>query len=399
MIQITGPRNMVVKRTKSRLLRVLTWLGIHALVFVSASIIHSGEVPEQTGRCVSGEAAEKIRETAVFQRQPASDVRAFSALIPFGWQAEEGREELHGVQPQDAATSFNALPGLTIMDPSGSVMIKWLPDQIYFDPSNSPLGNLFGSLPTGSKFQGMICRKRLPVAQFLLEVLFPIVHPEAQNTEVLEQRRVYPFKRLKASNIDGSMPIQEHPPDIDAITATIVYKEKGITYQEKALTIIRDYNRLCPGVWHCKMALFLRAPDAEFRNWEPVFSVIQRSRLLNALWLRELLQDYHKIVKVDYIDVQATIEKSIQNSLAEHHALVTAVHTELFSHLDDQKEYVNRYTQKIEPGSNKWKYRWTNMEGDVIYSNLPNYDPNRDKRLSQTKYEKTPVKNGPSHNQ
>jgi hypothetical protein len=25
------------------------------------------------------------------------------------------------------------------------------------------------------------------------------------------------------------------------------------------------------------------------------------------------------------------------------------------------------------------------MEGDVIYSNLPNYNPNRDKRLRQTK--------------
>jgi len=155
MIQITGPRNMVIKRMKSRLLRVLTWLGIHALVFVSASIIHSGETPDQTGRCVSEEAA-------VFQRQPASDVRAFSALIPFGWQAEEGREELHSAQPPDAANSFNSLLGLTIMDPSGSVMIKWLPDQIYFDFGNTPLGNLLDSLPTGSKYQGMICRKRLP---------------------------------------------------------------------------------------------------------------------------------------------------------------------------------------------------------------------------------------------
>ena len=45
------------------------------------------------------------------------------------------------------------------------------------------------------------------------------------------------------------------------------------------------------------------------------------------------------------------------------------------------------------------KYRWTNFEGDVIYSNLPNYNPNRDKHLRQTKYEKTLVKNGSSHNQ
>jgi len=45
------------------------------------------------------------------------------------------------------------------------------------------------------------------------------------------------------------------------------------------------------------------------------------------------------------------------------------------------------------------KLQWTNMEGDVIYSNLPNYDPNRDKHLRQPKYEKTPVNNGASHNQ
>jgi len=47
----------------------------------------------------------------------------------------------------------------------------------------------------------------------------------------------------------------------------------------------------------------------------------------------------------------------------------------------------------------RMKSWWMNIEGDVIYSNLPNYNPNRNKRLRQTKYEKTPVKNGSSHNQ
>jgi len=384
---------------KSGPLRVFTCLGILALIFLCASTIHCGESPKDTGRSVSREALEMIRETAVFVRQPASDVRAFSALIPFGWQAEEDRREFHGVQPHAAAHSFNKLPGHTLSDPFGRVMIKWLPLQTYFDARKSQIGNLLDFLPAGSKYQGMICRKRVPAAHFLIEILFPIVHPKAKNREVLAQRRVFPFKHLTAADLDDAIPIQEHPTDIDAATATIVYEENGITYQEKALAILRNYDRLYPGVWRCEMALFLRAPDTEFRNWEPVFSVIQRSRLLNASWLRELLRAYYKTVLVDYIDVKATIEKTIQNSQAEHNALATAVHRELFSHLDDQIEYVNGYTQRIEPGSNKWQFRWASMRGDVIYSNLSNYDPNRDKRLSQTKYKKTPVKNDLSHNQ
>jgi hypothetical protein len=47
----------------------------------------------------------------------------------------------------------------------------------------------------------------------------------------------------------------------------------------------------------------------------------------------------------------------------------------------------------------RMKFQWTHRKGDVIYANLANDDPNRDKRLRQMKYEKTTVRNDPSHNQ
>ena len=64
----------------------------------------------------------------------------------------------------------------------------------------------------------------------------------------------------------------------------------------------------------------------------------------------------------------------------------------MFLTLTDQEEYVNPFNNEVEIGSNQWNYRWTNPNGDVIYTNDETYDPRVDVNLNITNFKKTPIR-------
>jgi hypothetical protein len=63
-----------------------------------------------------------------------------------------------------------------------------------------------------------------------------------------------------------------------------------------------------------------------------------------------------------------------------------------YLNLTGQEEYVNPYTGEVELGSNEWDHRWQNDSGDVIYTDDPNYDPNRDPSLHVQGYRTSKVR-------
>ena len=60
--------------------------------------------------------------------------------------------------------------------------------------------------------------------------------------------------------------------------------------------------------------------------------------------------------------------------------------------LTEQEEYMNPYTNKVEIGTDQWRYRWVNEGGDVIYTDSEEYDPNIDVHLNRTDYKKSKVR-------
>ena len=62
-------------------------------------------------------------------------------------------------------------------DPQGSIMIRWLPDILYFDPRGTPIGQT-GLFPPGSNYNGATVMPGSAAAQFLAGVAFPYAHPQ-----------------------------------------------------------------------------------------------------------------------------------------------------------------------------------------------------------------------------
>ena len=97
--------------------------------------------------------------------------------------------------------------------------------------------------------------------------------------------------------------------------------------------------------------------------------------------------------------VQAILDKTqkeiqrIGREITEHRYRTNAeIQNDMFLTLMGQEEYVNPYTKEIEIGTDKWKHRWINESGDVIYTDDEYYNPNTDVHLNRSDYKRTPIR-------
>jgi hypothetical protein len=327
--------------------------------------------------------------TVIFQRVTEPNERAFNLLIPKGWQVEGGILRVNPMAQGGPAQSIAAKLDFAVKkNPGGTMMIRWLPDMLYYDARMSPAGQM-GLFPPGSNYQGMTVSPLMSALQFLSQVVFRFSHPQANGVRAVEQRSLPQMAQRYRQRVLAFMPQATFSYDAGILTA--VYQEGGISYKEKLMAVIENWGAMGAGMWGNKETFFLRAPASEFDEWAPIFSVIQSSVILNAQWIAGELQGQAQRGQIA-LNTQREIQR-IDQEIVEHRRKTNAeIHNDMFLTLTSQEEYVNPHTRQIEVGSNQWKYRWVNESGEVVYSNDQNYDPNHDIRLNRSDFKKTPVR-------
>lgn len=126
--------------------------------------------------------------TMVFTRVHEPREKAFSVLIPRGWQVEGGIFRLDPSAQGGAAQSIAAKVDFAVKkDPAGTVLMRWLPDMLYFDPRYSPAARM-GLMQTGSNYNGMLVHPLVPASQFMIQMAFPYAHPQARNVQIVRAK-------------------------------------------------------------------------------------------------------------------------------------------------------------------------------------------------------------------
>ena len=317
-------------------------------------------------------------ETVFFKRTVEPNEQAFSLLIPEGWQIEGGIIRIDPTAQGGAAQSLAAKVDFKAKrDAAGSTMVHWLPDILYFDPRRSIAGQM-GLIQIGSNYSGMPVYYVMSAQDFLTQLLFPYLHPRAGNVRVIERRALPSLVKKYQQQLS----LFQIPLDFtySAAAVTVVYEENGMRYKEKLITVIEDMGQMGGGIWDNKETFFFRAPANEFDQLEPIISVIQGSVKINMQWLgQEIRGQIHRgeiMLKTQrYIqEIDRQIVEQRQNTNAE-------INKDMFLTLTGQSEYVNPFTNETETGSSEWGNRWVNENGDVVYSNDTDYDPNQDSKM------------------
>ncbi len=326
--------------------------------------------------------------TLLLQQKTEPNEKAFTLLVPQGWQTDGGIFRLDPNQIGGAGNAIAAKVDFTVKNNQGTVIIRWLPDMLYFDMRYSPAGQM-GLFPNGSNYNGMSVYPVMTAEQFIQNQVIPYAHPGLSNYNITEQK---PLPDLEQAFLKH---VQTYKPQLtmsyNACLATLTYTENGTQYREKIITIIENWGQLGAGLWGNKETLLIRAPEDEFNQWQPLLSLIQNSVQLNAKWLKGEIRGQSQR-SATMIEVLRETQK-IEQAIVDHRQKMNAeIHNDMFLTLTDQEEYVNPFTNNVETGSNQWHYRWTNPNGDVIYTDNESYDPRTDVNLNRTDYKRTPVR-------
>ncbi len=328
-------------------------------------------------------------DTVVFTRVYEPKEKAFSLLIPQGWQVEGGILRVNPLSQGGAAQSIAAKLDFTVKkDSAGTVLLRWLPDMLYFDARHSPAGQM-GMLPPGSNYNGMLVYPLIPASEFITQMAFPYAHPQAQDIKVISNKALTNVARSYQNRVNQFFPQTGF--QYDAALADVIYKEGTAEYAEKIVAVIENWGQLGAGMWGNKETVLMRAPRDEFKKWETVFSVIQDSVKIDPRWLSREIRGQIQRGQI-VLDTQQEIQRIEQDIVAHRQKTNAEIHNDMFLTLTDQEEFVNPYTNEIDMGSNQWKHRWVNENGDVIYTDNGSYNPNHDIHLNRSGYKKTPVR-------
>lgn len=323
----------------------------------------------------------------VFNRVQEPKENAFSLLLPKGWIMEGG---IFRIDPTAGGGSGNAIDAKLDFsmknDPQGTVMMRWLPEMNYFDMSNSPAGQM-GMFPIGSNYNGMMVVPKMGGLQFIQQVVIPYSHPGLNDYQIVSQKNSPEIVKAikKADEYIG------YPFLYDAGVLSIDYEEGGVRYRENIIAVTMDFGDLGAGLWKNRFTLFGRAPAEQYAQWEPIFLEIIYSVKINMKWMIGEVrgQVERGAISAEVLQRMQEMDKEIQESTSKTYA---EINNDMFLTLTEQEEFVNPYSNEVEVGSNQWQYRWVNESGDVVYSDVDDYDPNHDEILNRTDYKKTPIR-------
>ncbi len=180
--------------------------------------------------------------------------KAFTALVPQGWQTEGGIVR-RGPDVAGAVNATEAKVDFTIKsDATGTMMARWLPDIMFIDLRGQAIEGMFAP---GSQCNGCVVLPRLGGVNYLVKVILPRAHPGAQNVKVLGSARIPEvekgFDQLRAML---QIPL---PLTYEAQLVAGEYTEVGRQFRQILFTVIEDYIKTGVGLWKSRSTVIFRA--------------------------------------------------------------------------------------------------------------------------------------------
>ncbi len=320
--------------------------------------------------------------TLILHKYTDQTEQAFTVLVPDGWKTRGGILRVNPLTQDGPGNTIAAkLDFAVTKDDQNSVFIYSVPQILYCDPAKLVTTQL-GYNQIGGTYRGMPLYP-LPSAQdYLLQMLFPQLHPQASQVQIVEQRPLPELaQKYWQQQVASGIPSTS---SYDAGFAIVTYVENGVTYKEKLLTVIHDYGELGVGMWENSETTVTRAPLDEFEMWEPVLLMIQDSFRTNPQWWAMELQGQIQRGEMAYKS-QQEINRIAEEIVAHRRETNAEIRNDMYLTMSNQEEYINPYTNEIDIGSNQYQNRWVNSRGDVLYTDDRDYNPNWDPNMKLVK--------------
>lgn len=312
----------------------------------------------------------------IYFRQIAEpNQNAFTLLAPEGWLTSGGAFFIDPTQAGGAANSTDTKIDFTVKsDARGTALLHWYPDLYRIDLRYMPAAPYLAGQET---YQGMPISPVLSPFDFADRILFRQQRPAASGIQVIERTNLPELAEQYRQSTGLS---QQMPFRYSAGALIVEYLEQGTRFRELFFTIIEDLGEMGAGMWSNRYAFSCRAPAGQFEQMAPVFRVISGSIRLNPQWVQAELRNRAQR-EGTLLQVNQHIHELSAQIMEGHNRTRSDINYNVYKTLTGQEEFVNPHTGKIELDTDAWKYRWQKPNGELIFTNDPNYDPTRDPRL------------------
>ncbi|HID98239.1 MAG TPA: hypothetical protein EYP57_08650 [Thermodesulfobacteriaceae bacterium] len=119
----------------------------------------------------------------------------------------------------------------------------------------------------------------------------------------------------------------------------------------------------------------LRAPQESFEYLRRIMAITYSSIKIDPRWLvgelkgmdergRQVIKTMNEIHRIE-AEIYENRHKTNEEIMHENYLALT-----------DQEDFINPYTNEVEQDTSEFRYRWIGLDGDIIYTNNPDYDPN-----------------------
>ena len=332
------------------------------------------------------------RPTLLMQRTWEPNEKAFTFLVPKGWNFKGGIFNVNPLTQNGPGNSIAPKCDLAVKkDEGGTVMIRFAPPWNYADLTYSPTGaSLF---KPGQYYQGMLV-KLLPTPRQFLTEMFQTTRPQAtQVTVIAEDPMREMVEAIYRSNQQLNQQLQQmgiKPNRYEGLAMLVEYSEGGQRFREVLKTVITDSR---PGafMWTNEQTIQFRAPASEFEAWKPALDVIYNSIELNPQWIAAVTRAMDQRAKMA-LETQRYINK-VANEIVENRRRTHAeIRYENYLFLCGQDEYVNPFTKKVELDTSAYRHRWMNNQGEILYTDENSHNPNEYEKRPNFEWKQTPAR-------
>jgi len=323
---------------------------------------------------------------------------AFTISIPEGWIIEGGIFRINPMMSGSMAQSISAKLDMTVKaDYEGTKMVHFLPCYLYVDTRFSGMAG--GLFQPGSNYNGMTVMYLPSARDFLWHLCVPQIHQGAGNV-AFEGATDLPYlaQERAAENMRATGLMHQY----DAAVIQYSYEEQGRRFQERAFTYIQNMGPMGGGIWTNEYTHIMRAPYGHLDEWEPVLKKIITSLQANNQWahaesrnqsmmgdmaLNAQKQEQYRAEKA--LETQRYIQ-NVNQEIVDHRRRTNAeISNDAYLTMTGQEEYVNPYTNRVETVEQLGQHRWVDSDGQAVFSDDANYDPNRDPSLTRTDYQRS----------
>jgi hypothetical protein len=331
--------------------------------------------------------------TVVLRRQWEPKQRAFSVLVPQGWQTEGG---VYAVDPGTSGGTLNAVDSKCDFsvkrDAAGSVMARWVPSINYVDFSQgAEYANAAALFPPGRIYNGGLVRP-LPAVGDLLMDLVTRARPRAERIRVVQKAPLPELADVCQSLTRGVnaqiAQLGKRPMAFTAGVLVLEYEEGGTAYREGIGGALCDV-RNAAAIWSNQFTFHMRAPAAEADAWKPLLDIVRQSLRFNPEWVTAYQKASAERGETA-AEVFRTLARIDQEIFDRRSKVRSEVQNDNYLMLTGQEEYVNPFTKEVERDTADYKFRWTNASGDRLYTSRQDVDPNRDPELGKVEWKVTP---------